>query len=398
MQVYLIHNDRLMYDAIHDKSTECRALNIPEELGQVEFMFCDKTGTLTENKMVFKRCAILGQDFNHNSFSAASTGRSVIPVNPRLAEHLNNLDIQVLVEGTESNLSPMCANMREFFLLLAVCNTVVVAKGPKCDTMDARGHILEPDKSPEPDSVNSTLSRPSRNTEVATPVTPVTPGLRVTPTTTAAAAATSATVPPASRSMTPSPPPSIVSTVSSTAGLAASATPTAVSGPPGSGARRPRLLNIMPGNGRPLSPILSSPVTSPGESPSSRPKSSNLSNLFNINGGLNKLASFTSNHSLGKSSKNKLNPKPESRPFYEAESPDELALVDAAFAYNFKLVKRSPSSVTVSLPGEGKVEFEVLHVLPFDSVRKRMSVILKNPSTGEIKLYCKVSTANWMVN
>ena len=47
----------------------------------------------------------------------------------------------------------------------------------------------------------------------------------------------SGTVPPASRSMTPSPPPSIVSTVSSTAGLAASATPTAVSGPPGSGAR-----------------------------------------------------------------------------------------------------------------------------------------------------------------
>ena len=101
VQVYLIHNDRLMYDPVHDKSTECRALNIPEELGQVEFMFCDKTGTLTENKMVFKRCAIMGQDFNHNSFSHKSTGRSVIPVNTRLAEHLNNLDIQVLVEGTE---------------------------------------------------------------------------------------------------------------------------------------------------------------------------------------------------------------------------------------------------------------------------------------------------------
>ena len=48
----------------------------------------------------------------------------------------------------------------------------------------------------------------------------------------------------------------------------------------------------------------------------------------------------SSQHSLGKSSKNKMNPKPESRPFYEAESPDELALVDAAFAYNFKLLKR----------------------------------------------------------
>ena len=51
---------------------------------------------------------------------------------------------------------------------------------------------------------------------------------------------------------------------------------------------------------------------------------------------------------------------------------------------------RTPTSITISLPGEGKVEFKVLDVLPFDSVRKRMSVILKNPSTGEIKLYCKV--------
>ena len=32
--------------------------------------------------------------------------------------------------------------------------------------------------------------------------------------------------------------------------------------------------------------------------------------------------------------------KSESRPIYEAESPDELALVDAAYAYNFKLLKR----------------------------------------------------------
>merc|ERR1719394_2122001 len=192
--------------------------------------------------------------------------------------------------------------------------------------------------------------------------------------------------------MTPSPPPSIVSPVSSTAGLTSSAPPTPVSsGPP----RRPRLLNILPGSAsnRPLSPIPSSPVGTPTiESPNARPKS-NLSNLFNP---LNKLASLTSNHSLGKSSKNKLNPKPESRPFYEAESPDELALVDAAFAYNFKLMKRTPNSVQVSLPGEGKVDFEVLHVLPFDSVRKRMSVILKNPTTGEIKLYCKGADSNML--
>ena len=99
-----------------------------------------------------------------------------------------------------------------------------------------------------------------------------------------------------------------------------------------------------------------------------------------------------SNSSLGKQSRSPTPTPAELRPIYEAESPDELALVDAAFAYNCKLLKRSPTSVVVSLPGDGMLEYEVLHVLPFDSVRKRMSVILKHPITGERTLYCKVRT------
>ncbi len=35
LQIYLIHQDEDMYDAVCSKSVECRALNIPEELGQV---------------------------------------------------------------------------------------------------------------------------------------------------------------------------------------------------------------------------------------------------------------------------------------------------------------------------------------------------------------------------
>ena len=39
--------------------------------------------------------------------------------------------------------------------------------------------------------------------------------------------------------------------------------------------------------------------------------------------------------------------------------------------------------------GEGAVEYEVLQVLPFDSVRKRMSVVLRHPETRQIIVYCK---------
>jgi len=35
------------------------------------------------------------------------------------------------------------------------------------------------------------------------------------------------------------------------------------------------------------------------------------------------------------------------------------------------------------------VEYEVLKVLPFDSTRKRMSVVLRRPETRQIVVYCK---------
>ena len=38
---------------------------------------------------------------------------------------------------------------------------------------------------------------------------------------------------------------------------------------------------------------------------------------------------------------------------------------------------------------EGEVEMRTLHILPFDSNRKRMSVIVEHPVTHEIILYCK---------
>jgi phospholipid-translocating ATPase len=39
--------------------------------------------------------------------------------------------------------------------------------------------------------------------------------------------------------------------------------------------------------------------------------------------------------------------------------------------------------------GEGEVELKVLHMLSFDSTRKRMSVIVKHPLTKDIILYTK---------
>jgi phospholipid-transporting ATPase len=47
-----------MYWPELDKWANVRSSDLVEELGQVEFIFSDKTGTLTKNEMEFKKCSI----------------------------------------------------------------------------------------------------------------------------------------------------------------------------------------------------------------------------------------------------------------------------------------------------------------------------------------------------
>ncbi|KAL3319139.1 hypothetical protein Ciccas_002202 [Cichlidogyrus casuarinus] len=74
---------------------------------------------------------------------------------------------------------------------------------------------------------------------------------------------------------------------------------------------------------------------------------------------------------------------------YESESPDELCLVKTACTLGCKLLQRGPNFVQIWLPELGLVTLEVLHILPFDSIRKRMSVIIRHPITSEAILYTK---------
>ena len=53
--------DKEMFCAINQHALECRTVSINEELGQIEYILTDKTGTLTCNKMEFKNI-VIGQD------------------------------------------------------------------------------------------------------------------------------------------------------------------------------------------------------------------------------------------------------------------------------------------------------------------------------------------------
>ena len=60
---YLISSDLDMYHSETDNSAVVRTSSLVEELGQVEFIFSDKTGTLTCNKMELKQCMIAGRNY-----------------------------------------------------------------------------------------------------------------------------------------------------------------------------------------------------------------------------------------------------------------------------------------------------------------------------------------------
>jgi magnesium-transporting ATPase (P-type) len=50
--------DLELYDETTDQRPKANSSDITEDLGQIEYLFSDKTGTLTENEMIFKQCYI----------------------------------------------------------------------------------------------------------------------------------------------------------------------------------------------------------------------------------------------------------------------------------------------------------------------------------------------------
>lgn len=79
-QAYFMIGDDRMFDKSTNSRFQCRALNINEDLGQIKYVFSDKTGTLTENKMEFQCASIGGVNYDNGKVIPAEdeeTGYSV---------------------------------------------------------------------------------------------------------------------------------------------------------------------------------------------------------------------------------------------------------------------------------------------------------------------------------
>ncbi|XP_052894439.1 phospholipid-transporting ATPase VD isoform X1 [Anopheles moucheti] len=402
MQVYHIHNNIELYDPDSNKRTECRAMNITEELGQIQYVFSDKTGTLTENRMIFRRCTIVGVDYNHPETEEERELNKIGAPVPILQPNLSLLEnfrgsAQPLLEtnqgvgrnGSEAGNETVANQIQEFFLVLAICNTVVVSATPHRDNMNASG-VIEMNDS----DTSVTLVRPALvdSDGGSLPLTACDPNIgdryaRLTE----------------SRSITPSPPPNAPSSLPLKAAHVPSLSPISSSAETSPMSESPpmRLKSLTTPTARVKSLVAKLGNVASGGKGSGVFKSADRSSTGSTSSSKNRFASNNSSSGASKFHKSfsQGSTSPASiRPIYEAESPDELALVNAAFSYDCCLVNRSPNHALVSVPGEGVIEYEVLKVLPFDSTRKCMSVVVRRTGTQDVVLYIKGADSSIMPN
>ena len=128
-QAQLINSDLDMYYAKTDTPALCRTSSLVEELGQIEYVFSDKTGTLTRNEMEFRCCSVAGVAYAaevDESRREEAEGRDAWRTFNEMAALLGADDPFVdtgytKVVGTPKEREIVC----EFLTLLAVCHTVI---------------------------------------------------------------------------------------------------------------------------------------------------------------------------------------------------------------------------------------------------------------------------------
>ncbi|KAJ2760709.1 aminophospholipid translocase, partial [Coemansia nantahalensis] len=114
-QAQLINADMDMYEESSDTPALARTSSLVEELGQIEYIFSDKTGTLTCNIMEFRQCSIGGVMYS----DVVEAGRRARVVDGAV---VGQYDFGQLREHMAAG-SERSAMLYEFFQLLATCHT-----------------------------------------------------------------------------------------------------------------------------------------------------------------------------------------------------------------------------------------------------------------------------------
>ncbi|CAF4543736.1 unnamed protein product [Rotaria sp. Silwood1] len=116
--------DIKMFYEPNNVQAQARTTTLNEELGQVEYIFSDKTGTLTQNIMTFNKCSIRGKLYGYVTDKAGNEIQDSDKLKPiefeEKDEEFNWYD-QKLIDAIKNNEE----DERNFFTLLSLCHTVM---------------------------------------------------------------------------------------------------------------------------------------------------------------------------------------------------------------------------------------------------------------------------------
>ncbi|GCC31931.1 phospholipid-transporting ATPase VD isoform X2 [Chiloscyllium punctatum] len=398
-QVLLLQSDIDLYDENTDSTIQCRALNITEDLGQIEYLFSDKTGTLTENKMVFSRCNIAGIEYFHKE-------------NAKRLEFYQNFNSE---DCCNTSMEPVCHHSNS-------CSALpIMGSHSSLNCLTSKGSTLTKNDVYEDDEHGKIAHsrQVAFSTSIERDVAPDSQLLRKLERIASQ---------PLHLLNTAENVPSLEYTYIVDFFLALAICNTVVVSSLNQPRQRVRIPSFSNTPKKSLEELklmfhrfsvssaspscLSSRKNSSTESPSTftnrllnRVKPASLSNALQKQ--MEESAGLTKETTGGPSETNENVPNvskeldetaglsptmqgisaEELR--YEAESPDEAALVHAARAYKCTLISKTCSQVTVELNKVGRLHFQLLHILPFDSIRKRMSVVVRHPLTNKVVVYTK---------